>query len=57
MTYDRRMKGTASGGMPRNRELKLEVWDSPTAACVVIDAVRCATLTLDHNPYSALESS
>jgi myo-inositol-1-phosphate synthase len=42
-----RMEGTAFGGAPLNIELKLEVWDSPNSAGVVIDAVRCAKLALD----------
>jgi myo-inositol-1-phosphate synthase len=42
-----RMEGTTFGGVPLNLELKLEVWDSPNSAGVVIDAVRCAKLGLD----------
>ena len=42
-----RMEGTGFGGTPLNIELKLEVWDSPNSAGVVIDAVRCAKLALD----------
>jgi myo-inositol-1-phosphate synthase len=42
-----RMEGTAFGGAPLALELKLEVWDSPNSAGVVIDAVRCAKLALD----------
>jgi myo-inositol-1-phosphate synthase len=42
-----RMEGTTFGGVPLNLELKLEVWDSPNSAGVVIDAVRCAKLALD----------
>jgi myo-inositol-1-phosphate synthase len=42
-----RMEGTAFGGAPLSLELKLEVWDSPNSAGVVIDAVRCAKLGLD----------
>jgi myo-inositol-1-phosphate synthase len=42
-----RMEGTAFGDVPLNLELKLEVWDSPNSAGVVIDAVRCAKLALD----------
>ena len=42
-----RMEGTTFGGVPLNVELKLEVWDSPNSAGVVIDAVRCAKLALD----------
>ena len=43
-----RMEGTAFGDVPLNLELKLEVWDSPNSAGVVIDAVRCARVALDH---------
>jgi myo-inositol-1-phosphate synthase len=43
-----RMEGTTFGDVPLNLELKLEVWDSPNSAGVVIDAVRCAKLGLDH---------
>ena len=42
-----RLEGTAFGGVPLNLELKLEVWDSPNSAGIVIDAVRCAKLGLD----------
>jgi myo-inositol-1-phosphate synthase len=42
-----RMEGTTFGSVPLNLELKLEVWDSPNSAGVVIDAVRCAKLALD----------
>ncbi len=42
-----RVEGTTFGGAPLNVELKLEVWDSPNSAGVVIDAVRCAKLGLD----------
>jgi len=42
-----RMEGTTFGGVPLNVELKLEVWDSPNSAGVVIDAVRCAKLGMD----------
>ncbi|NLS06370.1 inositol-3-phosphate synthase [Rhizobium sp. P32RR-XVIII] len=42
-----RVEGTTFGGVPLNAELKLEVWDSPNSAGVVIDAVRCAKLALD----------
>ncbi len=43
-----RMEGTTFGNVPLNVELKLEVWDSPNSAGVIIDAVRCAKLALDH---------
>ena len=42
-----RMEGTTFGNVPLNLELKLEVWDSPNSAGVVIDAIRCAKLALD----------
>ncbi len=42
-----RMEGRSFGDVPLNVELKLEVWDSPNSAGVVIDAVRCAKLALD----------
>jgi len=42
-----RMEGTTFGDVPLNLELKLEVWDSPNSAGVVIDAIRCAKLGLD----------
>jgi myo-inositol-1-phosphate synthase len=42
-----RMEGTTFGNVPLNAELKLEVWDSPNSAGVMIDAVRCAKIALD----------
>lgn len=42
-----RLEGTGFGGVPLNMELKLEVWDSPNSAGVVIDAVRCCRIALD----------
>ena len=42
-----RLEGTSFGDVPLNVELKMEVWDSPNSAGVVIDAVRCAKLALD----------
>ena len=42
-----RMEGTTFGEVPLNVETKLEVWDSPNSAGVIIDAVRCAKLALD----------
>src|SRR5271168_2684802 len=42
-----RMEGRNFGDVPLNLELKLEVWDSPNSAGVIIDAVRCARLALD----------
>ena len=49
-----RMEGTAFGNVPINCEMKLEVWDSPNSAGVVIDAVRCAKLALDRGLSGAL---
>lgn len=43
-----RMEGQTFGNVPLNIELKLEVWDSPNSAGVVIDAIRCAKLALDN---------
>jgi myo-inositol-1-phosphate synthase len=42
-----RMEGTTFGNVPLNCEVKLEVWDSPNSAGVVIDAIRCAKLAMD----------
>jgi myo-inositol-1-phosphate synthase len=42
-----RMEGRAFGDVPLNLEYKLEVWDSPNSAGVIIDALRCAKLGLD----------
>jgi myo-inositol-1-phosphate synthase len=42
-----RMEGTGFGNVPMQCEVKLEVWDSPNSAGVVIDAIRCAKLALD----------
>jgi myo-inositol-1-phosphate synthase len=49
-----RMEGTTFGNVPLNCELKLEVWDSPNSAGVVIDAVRCAKLAMDRGIGGAL---
>ena len=49
-----RIEGTAFGGAPLNLELKLEVWDSPNSAGIVIDAVRCAKMALDRGIGGAL---
>ncbi|HCP17120.1 MAG: Myo-inositol-1-phosphate synthase [candidate division TA06 bacterium 32_111] len=43
-----RMEGTTFGEVPLNLELKLEVWDSPNSAGVIIDAIRCLKLALDN---------
>lgn len=49
-----RIEGTAFGDTPLNCELKLEVWDSPNSAGVVIDAVRCVKLAMDRGIGGAL---
>lgn len=49
-----RIEGTTFGNLPLNCELKLEVWDSPNSAGVVIDAIRCAKLALDRGIGGAL---
>ena len=50
-----RMEGRTFGDVPLNLEMKLEVWDSPNSAGVVIDAVRCCKLGLDHGLSGTLE--
>src|SRR6266542_2636640 len=50
-----RMEGSSFGDVPLNVELKLEVWDSPNSAGIVIDAVRLAKLALNDNVAGALE--
>jgi myo-inositol-1-phosphate synthase len=50
-----RMEGSAFGDVPLNLELKLEVWDSPNSAGIVIDAVRLAKLALNNGISGALE--
>jgi myo-inositol-1-phosphate synthase len=50
-----RVEGTTFGNVPLSCELKLEVWDSPNSAGVVIDAVRCAKLALDRGIGGVLE--
>ena len=42
-----RMEGTGFGNVPMQCEVKLEVWDSPNSAGVIIDAVRAAKIALD----------
>jgi len=42
-----RLEGSEFGNVPMSIELKLEVWDSPNSAGIVIDAVRCARLAMD----------
>jgi len=51
-----RMEGRTFGDVPLNLELKLEVWDSPNSAGVVIDAIRCCKLALDRGLKGALMS-
>ncbi len=50
-----RLEGQAFGNVPLNIELKLEVWDSPNSAGIVIDAVRCAKLAMDRGISGTLE--
>jgi myo-inositol-1-phosphate synthase len=50
-----RMEGQAFGDVPLNLELKLEVWDSPNSAGIVIDAVRCCKLALNHGIAGQLD--
>jgi myo-inositol-1-phosphate synthase len=50
-----RMEGSSFGDVPLNIELKLEVWDSPNSAGIVIDAVRMAKLALNNGIAGALE--
>jgi len=49
-----RMEGTSFGDVPLNLELKLEVWDSPNSAGIVIDAVRLAKLALNNGVAGSL---
>lgn len=51
-----RMEGTTFGNVPLVVEMKLEVWDSPNSAGVVIDAIRCAKLAMDRGVGGALVS-
>jgi myo-inositol-1-phosphate synthase len=51
-----RLEGRSFGDVPLNLEMKLEVWDSPNSAGVVIDAVRCVKLALDRGLGGALEA-
>jgi myo-inositol-1-phosphate synthase len=50
-----RLEGEAFGGVPLNAELKLEVWDSPNSAGIVIDAVRLVKLALNHGVTGQLD--
>ncbi len=49
-----RMEGTTFGNVPLNLECKLEVWDSPNSAGIVIDAIRCCKLGLDRGLAGSL---
>jgi myo-inositol-1-phosphate synthase len=49
-----RLEGTSFGGVPLNAEVKLEVWDSPNSAGIVIDAVRCTKIAMDRGQAGAL---
>ncbi|MCC6626624.1 MAG: inositol-3-phosphate synthase [Chloroflexi bacterium] len=49
-----RLEGTTFGNVPLNVEVKLEVWDSPNSAGVVIDAVRCVKLALNNKVGGSL---
>lgn len=49
-------EGVGFGNIPLNLELKLEFWDSPNSAGVVIDAIRCARIALDRGVAGALEA-
>jgi myo-inositol-1-phosphate synthase len=51
-----RIEGTGFGGAPVSMELKLEVWDSPNSAGVVIDAIRCAKLGLERGLAGPLDA-
>ena len=50
-----RIEGRTFGDVPLNLELKLEVWDSPNSAGVVVDAVRCAKIALDRGVSGQLD--
>jgi myo-inositol-1-phosphate synthase len=49
-----KMEGRTFGDVPLNLELKLEVWDSPNSAGVVIDAIRCCKLAMDRGLSGAI---
>jgi len=51
-----KMEGQTFGDVPLNLELKMEVWDSPNSAGVVIDAIRCCKLALNQGLKGALEA-
>lgn len=51
-----RLEGKSFGDVPLNIELKLEVWDSPNSAGVIMDAVRCGKIALDRGLSGAIEA-
>lgn len=51
-----RMEGRAFGNVPLEMEVRMEVWDSPNSAGVIIDAVRCAKLALDRGLSGPIEA-
>jgi myo-inositol-1-phosphate synthase len=52
-----RLEGKGFGDVPLNLELKLEVWDSPNSAGVIIDAIRCAKIGLDRGLAGPMEAA
>jgi myo-inositol-1-phosphate synthase len=52
-----RLEGRAFGDVPLNLEYKLEVWDSPNSAGIIIDAIRAAKIALDRGIGGALVSA
>ena len=52
-----RLEGRAFGDVPLNLEYKLEVWDSPNSAGVIIDAVRCAKIALDRGEGGPIQAA
>ena len=52
-----RLEGKAFGDVPLTLEYKLEVWDSPNSAGVIIDAVRCAKLAVDRGLRGPIDSA
>ena len=50
-----RLEGAAFGDVPLTAELKLEVWDSPNSAGIVIDAARCCKLAMNHGVGGQLD--
>ena len=51
-----KLEGTGFGDAPFSCEVKLEVWDSPNSAGVVLDAVRCAKLALERGLSGAIQA-